>query len=343
MESGVAVRNYKSMYPADSADQHSPAALPYPSGWFCVGFSKEWRPGDVRTRRFMGTDTVVYRTLSGALRASQPYCPHLGAHLGAGGTVEGELLVCPFHRFAFAPDGACARTPYGKPPKLSLGLLPVCEKQGIVWLWHSPDGTPPAWRLPDFPASSTPSTFRAIDLAGQPQDVLENVVDYGHLRELHGLRFVDVVSEPKGDGPFYSIGLRIGRDLLRFPMDQEVTCRFVGVGAAVLTIELAQLRTRATAWVLATPVAPARMRFWSAARVATDRVPRLPMPLQRAFERALSVGMNWWTVHDIEVDLPIWHHKKYVRHPGLNDGDGPIGHFRHWARQFYPQEIPATS
>ncbi|MFD8998632.1 aromatic ring-hydroxylating oxygenase subunit alpha [Streptomyces abikoensis] len=336
------VRNYKSKYPALAANENHEESLPYPSGWFCVGFSSEWRPGDVRTCRFMGADVVVYRTRSGALKATSPYCPHLGAHLGAGSTVEGDLLVCPFHRFGFAPDGTCARTPYGTPPRLSLNLLPACEKQGIVWLWHSPDGTPPTWELPEFPASSTPCTFRTIDVAGQPQDVLENLVDYGHLRELHGLHYVDVVSEPKSDGPFYSLTFRFGRDLLRYPMQQEATCQLLGVGGALVTFEFARLRMNAYAWVLATPLAPGRMRFWSAAYVATDPVPHLPAPLHRFLERALSVGMNWWTVHDVEVDLPVWHHKRYVRHPKLNDADGPIGSFRHWARQFYPQEIPAT-
>ncbi|WP_369123002.1 Rieske 2Fe-2S domain-containing protein [Streptomyces viridochromogenes] len=35
--------------------------------------------------------------------------PHLGTHLGCGGWVDGENIVCPFHRFAFDLDAAVAR------------------------------------------------------------------------------------------------------------------------------------------------------------------------------------------------------------------------------------------
>ena len=39
----------------------------------------------------------------------------------------------------------------------------------------------------------------------------------------------------------------------------------------------------------------------------------------------------------LEQDIPIWEHKIYFEHPVLCDGDGPIGLFRKWCRQFYSQ------
>ncbi|MFE2728293.1 Rieske 2Fe-2S domain-containing protein, partial [Kitasatospora sp. NPDC059327] len=133
------------VWPEDSSD----SLLPYPNGWFCVGPATEWKPKTVLTKPFMGQDIVVYRTARGVLRAVRPYCPHLGAHLGVGGTVDGELLVCPFHKFAFGPDGACAQTPYGQPPRASLQLVPVAQAAGFVWVWHAHDGASPSWELPD--------------------------------------------------------------------------------------------------------------------------------------------------------------------------------------------------
>ncbi|MGI5466237.1 Rieske 2Fe-2S domain-containing protein [Streptomyces sp. CA-132043] len=91
--------------------------LPSPHGWFCVGIARDFKPGTVATVPFMDGEIVVYRTRRGTLRATRPHCPHLGAHLGAGGYVAGELLVCPFHRFGFGPDGVCETTPYSKPPR----------------------------------------------------------------------------------------------------------------------------------------------------------------------------------------------------------------------------------
>ena len=39
----------------------------------------------------------------------------------------------------------------------------------------------------------------------------------------------------------------------------------------------------------------------------------------------------------LEQDIVIWEHKRYIERPVLCDGDGPIGLFRKWVRQFYPQ------
>jgi len=37
----------------------------------------------------------------------------------------------------------------------------------------------------------------------------------------------------------------------------------------------------------------------------------------------------------LEQDIPIWENKIYVHPPVLVDGDGPIGMFRRWSKQFY--------
>ncbi len=223
---------------------------PYPEGWFCIGFSREWKAGSVGTRRFAGGDAVVYRTRRGVLRVTRPYCPHLGAHLGAGGTVDGEYLVCPFHRFAFAPDGTCARTPYGTPPRASLTLLPSREAYGIVWTWHSPDGAPPSRKLPSLPEPlAGPRAFRATEEAGTPQEVTERVT--GRILSRSGSR--------------------------------HVSLRALGPGAALVVIEPVRRPLHAAPWglvlwVLATPVSPGRVRRWTACSAAVAPA-RLPPPL----------------------------------------------------------------
>lgn len=68
------------------------------------------------------------------------YCPHLGAHLGIGGTVEGETLRCPFHAFRFDTGGVCVATGYGtKPPPTA---------RARVWVWARQFYTQPAARRP---------------------------------------------------------------------------------------------------------------------------------------------------------------------------------------------------
>ena len=39
---------------------------------------------------------------------------------------------------------------------------------------------------------------------------------------------------------------------------------------------------------------------------------------------------------DIEQDFDIWENKRYLQPPALADGDGPVGPYRKWCKQFYP-------
>jgi 3-ketosteroid 9alpha-monooxygenase subunit A len=62
-----------------------------------------------------GKDLVLFRGGDGALGLLDAYCPHLGAHLGVGGSVSADgCIQCPFHGWKFGTDGKC---------KVSLSLL----------------------------------------------------------------------------------------------------------------------------------------------------------------------------------------------------------------------------
>ena len=62
----------------------------YPRGWFVVAESHELGDEGVTKMRYFGRDFVLYRGASDQPHALDAYCPHLGAHLGVGGKVEGE-------------------------------------------------------------------------------------------------------------------------------------------------------------------------------------------------------------------------------------------------------------
>ena len=80
--------------------------------WHLVGTSEQvTAPGDYLTFP-AGTDPlVVTRDLDGELRAFHNFCPHRGHRLveGSGNTRTG--IVCPYHFWNFALDGALRRVP----------------------------------------------------------------------------------------------------------------------------------------------------------------------------------------------------------------------------------------
>jgi phenylpropionate dioxygenase-like ring-hydroxylating dioxygenase large terminal subunit len=103
-------------------------------GWVTVASSAELRPGAVLPISCAGRDGIVFRTAAGAAHALDAYCPHLGAHLGYGGTVVGEQVRCPFHHWRFDSSGRCAGIPYAAqiPPGAQLGAWPLREENGAI-------------------------------------------------------------------------------------------------------------------------------------------------------------------------------------------------------------------
>ncbi|MFB7916508.1 Rieske 2Fe-2S domain-containing protein [Streptomyces sp. NPDC056061] len=325
--------------PADTAGA---PGLPYPSGWSALAFSDELRPGTVLTRPLAGQDVVLYRLGTGAVRAIRPYCPHLGAHLGLA-KVDGEDLVCPFHNFAFGPDGACVRTGYDtKPPRTPLTQLPVHEANGAVFVWRHHDGRAPDWSVPEWHTiGHRPTRSAAWELAGNAQEVIENAVDVGHFATLHGWKKAEMGGPVAYDDATFHLSMRAHESApLLGDFVVEVEVDGYGLGCLHVDVYTARLGLRMCTMVMPTAIAPNRMQFRQQNRVAFSEPARLPAPLARAVSRTaarlLDRAIFRSSCEFTAADFPIWNHKQYQQPPRLGIGDGPIGPFRHWARRFYP-------
>jgi nitrite reductase/ring-hydroxylating ferredoxin subunit len=308
---------------------------PYPTGWYAFGLASELSPGGVLSRPFMGEDLVVYRTRSGIVRAVEPYCAHLGAHLGYGGRVDGELLVCPFHSFAYDDTGACVRTGYGtKPPaKARLAQRPVREVNGLVLVWHGAET--PSWHVPALDLDGwTSIKCRRYVLRDHPQEVTENSVDLGHFAIVHGYRNVRMLRDAVTDGPYLSTAYAAEQPLplLRATVAFEFETRIFGLGYSLVDVRVPRPELEARLWVLPTPVDERRVTLRLAASV---RGQARGTPARRVVDIVLTQlvlsGFAWGA----KQDFPIWENKQYRERPALAVGDGPIGLYRRWARQFY--------
>ncbi|MFG2226256.1 Rieske 2Fe-2S domain-containing protein [Streptomyces sp. NPDC048644] len=325
--------------PADAAGT---LALPYPSGWAALAFSDELPPGTVLTRPLAGEDVVLYRLTSGAVRAVRPYCPHLGAHLGLA-KVEGDNLICPFHFFAFRPDGTCARTAYGAPPPRSrLTSLPVREANGAVFVWRHHDGRAPDWSIPNWHTiGHRPARHMAWELAGNVQEVIENSVDLGHFATLHGWSKAEIGGPVAYADATFHVSMRAHESApLVGDFVVEVEVDGYGLGCLHADMYTPRLGLRMCTMVMPTAIAPNRMQFRQLNRIAFSEPARLPAPLARVVSRTaarlLDRSIFRSSCEFTAADFPVWHHKLYQQPPGLAHGDGPIGPFRRWAQRFYP-------
>ena len=312
--------------------------LPYPNGWFCICFSDALKPGKSLTVPLAGKDVVVYRTRTGVVRIIQPFCPHLGAHLGVVGSVAGEEMVCGFHGFAFSVDGSCTRNGYGtKPPKANLVHLPLFETAGIIWGWHHDQGMDPTWQPSEVAPEDSPRAHRTWDFVGHPQELMENIVDTGHLTPLHGLGKVVVVKPLEISGENLAVRIRFPGAIpfLRMKeLDQDI--RMNGLGRMVSTSEIPVLGITIRVFSCVTPIAPWRTRFSVGVSVVTPKMRFMPTSLHRSMAGLFARLAVAHLAGFVEDDDPIWQYKKYLAHPRLAAGDGPIVQFRRWAAQFYP-------
>jgi len=59
----------------------------------------------VQSYSVCGEELIAFKDSQGVIRVYDAYCPHQGAHLGYGGTLEDDCIHCPFHGFSFGVEG----------------------------------------------------------------------------------------------------------------------------------------------------------------------------------------------------------------------------------------------
>jgi phenylpropionate dioxygenase-like ring-hydroxylating dioxygenase large terminal subunit len=293
--------------------------LPAPNGWFALLRSIELAPGDVVTLKATDQDLVVYRDDAGSVHAVDPYCPHMGAHLG-GGLVLGENLQCPYHGWEYGPSGACVNIPYSDariPARAQVATHHVCEQDGFVYLWKHAGGGEPTFDVPrvpehDDPAWASPHVYEK-ELVAALQEMAENNVDFAHFKYVHGREVVPKeTSVHQFDGAVSFVTEELG-DGLSFRRESY------GPGIAIL-----RFTDLMTIVANSTPIDRGNVRLiWHF---------YFPHEVEPAAADLIESVVGQF---GIEADVPIWRDMKFQEHPVLVKGDGPIPEYRRWYGQFY--------
>jgi len=303
----------------------------------------------VLARKLCGHDIVVFRTESGVPAIIDAHCPHMGANMGIGGRVEGEALRCPFHGFRFAPDGGCISTPYGTkiPPKCRVSAWYVREQNGVVLVWHHQRGHRPSFEIPTYELRGwLPLLTRVFTLGTHPQETTENSVDLGHLTEVHNYRDLEILDPLTIDGPYLSVRYAMARSgfgpLRQMQTRAEFRIHVHGLGFSHVEVEVEAMGVQIRHWVLCTPTEGQQCELRVAGSVKLiDRPSRLSPMLSYGPRLAASKLIQRASFHefcgDLSQDFDIWEHKRHVDLPTLAQGDGPVGRYRQWCRQFYAQ------
>jgi len=310
-----------------------------PNSWFHVSYSDELAKGEVRPIRYFGRDLVLFRGEDGRAGVLDAYCPHLGAHLGHGGKVVGDTIQCPFHAWRFDRAGRCAEIPYAKriPPKAEARAWPVQEVNGRIFVWHHAEGKPPDFEIPKIQGWGDPEwtsswqKYRWV-IRSQPQEVMENAVDWYHFQTVH------LMDPPKDrshkfDGKMFFWNVWTRKDVQTMggvSDDFSIEAQNWGLGFNFLTYT-GMFTTVVSAGL--TPIDEETMEFATGIIGRKDgRSEEETIVLLKAYMDDQSKA--------IEQDFAIWEHKMHRTQPVLCDGDGPIAEFRRWTRQFYSAPLP---
>lgn len=287
--------------------------------------------------RYFGREPVLYRTAGGVACLHDAHCPHMGAHLGHGGTVEGGLLRCPFHGFCFDREGACASTAYGTkpPPAARLGTWRVQEKHGFVLAWYHPRGAAPTWEVPDVDTDGWSGLISTRwELRSHPQETSENSVDFGHFTQVHAFTRAEITRPVETKGPLLTTSYQVVRslDVVGLPgvrVDVNFDVYVHGLGYSLVDGAVPRLGMLMRQFVLSTPVDAQTVHLRIGTRSGRVPVPGLTRLMAWVLYRGLSV--------EVGQDFAIWKNKRYVKRPALAAGDGPIATYRRWCRQFYDE------
>jgi nitrite reductase/ring-hydroxylating ferredoxin subunit len=310
--------------------------FPIPFGWFQVAFPGDIAPGEVTALEYWGRELVLWRDSSGTFHLQDAYCPHLGAHLAYGGTVDGDELACPFHGWKFDGAGVCQNIPYSERTnrKAKLRTYPVVERNGFVLAWYHPDGIEPQWEIPVINEIGDPawSEFYSSSYVINtiPQEMSENGVDGAHFRYVHGTDEVAVMESYDTDGPLSTMLSKQTYVTPRGVTEGRIDVYNYGPGFSKVwfsgIVDAINIATT-------TPIDNDRtqVRFNFIVRKFDDE--KLTSTVADAFVKEIN--------KQVQEDRPIWEHKTFLPTPALADTDGPILKFRKWYSQFYaePYEV----
>lgn len=314
---------------------------PFPTGWYAVAFSSELATGAVLTRQLAGREVIAYRTQADVANVMNAHCPHLGAHLGMGGEVDGDFIRCPFHGFCFDTDGTCVSTGYGTTPPAGLAATTwqVRETDGVLYVWAGNDN--PDWTPPELGDEGwSPLVFDTFSLRDHPQETTENSVDLGHFAIVHGYRSVDIIEPVRTDGPQLSIGYSAERSTFGISTAFEYRIDIHGLGYSRVDLMIPKENLAFQLFILATPTDAEHVDLRIGVRIQSFSNRRPTRRILRALpkrwgETIVSRLVAREVLRDAKSDFPIWENKAYIHPPRLAEGDGPIGVYRKWARQFY--------
>lgn len=116
--------------------------------WYPVAIAEKLEIGRAIPITILGSRLALYRGADGAVHCVDNRCAHRGAMLSVG-RIEGDMIRCPYHGWAYGPDGQCRHQPYENKAyaeRIKIGGYHTREYLGLIFLYLG-EGKPPEFPL----------------------------------------------------------------------------------------------------------------------------------------------------------------------------------------------------
>lgn len=192
----------------------------------------------------LGEPLVLWQAAPGQPAALRDRCSHRHVALSLGEVREGSLR-CPYHGWAFAPDGRCVHRPQLPqariPSTCNVGSFACQARYGHAWVCLGE----PRTDIPEFPEATDPA-FRRVDCFYEEWKtsalrVMENELDMSHFAFVHRGTFGDEAAPHPVElvvtdrGP-HEIGIHTRLQVLANPQQAANTGMAAGTSSRTMDI-----------------------------------------------------------------------------------------------------------
>jgi phenylpropionate dioxygenase-like ring-hydroxylating dioxygenase large terminal subunit len=216
------------------------------------------------------------------------------------------------------------------PPLARLDAWPVFEANGLIMVYHHMEGKPPQWTPPQLEEYGsdrwTEYTRRRWKVRTHNQEMAENGVDSAHFKYVHGTP-EQPQTRAEIDGHIFRVRSPVQYTTPQGAIEGQIASDSWGFGFSMVRF------TGIVETLIVSSVTPIDGEYVDV---------RFSFTTKKMGNETVTANVGKAFIAEIErqlgQDIPIWEHKVMKMRPVLCDGDGPIGLFRRWCKQFYLPE-----
>ncbi|MBM7277207.1 3-ketosteroid-9-alpha-hydroxylase subunit A [Gordonia rubripertincta] len=320
-------------------------------GWHCLGLSDSFRDGKPHSVQAFGTKLVVFVTSKGDFAVLDAYCRHMGGDLSKG-TIKGDEVACPFHDWRWGANGRCKQIPYARrvPPVAKTRAWKVLDQDGMLFVWHDPEGNPPPAdvTIPRIEGALSDEwsdwVWYQVTVDTNCREVVDNIVDMAHFFYVHYSfpTYFKNVFEGHVASQFMRGQARedarphaAGQPKM---LGSRSDATYFGPSFMIDDLEY-QYEDHSVESVLINCHYPVSAdQFVLQYGMIVKKSDRLQG--EAADEMAKNFGQ--FIAKGFEQDIEIWKNKTRIENPLLCEEDGPVYQLRRWYEQFYVDVADVT-